>query len=363
MRHEIGLDKTSKKFNCPGCGKRRFVRFYNYSLNEYLPQLYGRCDREMKCGYYLGLKEYYNKEKPLFTISKHSPKLEPISYIDVNVISKYARSFRENKFVQFLKLILPANNVKEIILNYFLGTSNHWPGSTIFWQIDNRTRVRSGKILLFDTYSGKRVKTPYPHITWYHKSTKIENFQLGQCLFGLHLVNDNCTKPIAIVESEKTACIMSVLIPEAIWLATGSLHNINERLFQPLYDREIIFYPDASIPNRKGISCYKMWQQKAEQLTQLGFEITISNLLERKATEEQKKAGFDISDYMIAQLKDNKGATDRVATSFVANELYVVSKLVYPEERKLNLLLGINPQLQRLIDEFGLVLAYELGRY
>jgi hypothetical protein len=44
-------------------------------------------------------------------------------------------------------------------------------------------------------------------------------------LFGLHRITEDYQKTIAIVESEKTAIVMSILLPHYIWLATGSKGN------------------------------------------------------------------------------------------------------------------------------------------
>ncbi len=54
---KYSLDKSSKKFICPSCGKRRFVRYINQITNEYLDEAYGRCDRETSCGYHNNPKQ------------------------------------------------------------------------------------------------------------------------------------------------------------------------------------------------------------------------------------------------------------------------------------------------------------------
>ena len=46
------LDKSSKKFSCPNCGQKTFVRFIECETGDYLTENLGRCDRESKCGYY-----------------------------------------------------------------------------------------------------------------------------------------------------------------------------------------------------------------------------------------------------------------------------------------------------------------------
>ena len=47
------LEKGSKKHLCPNCNKKTFVRYIDTETGDYLPEQYGRCDRESKCSYHL----------------------------------------------------------------------------------------------------------------------------------------------------------------------------------------------------------------------------------------------------------------------------------------------------------------------
>lgn len=51
------------------------------------------------------------------------------------------------------------------------------------------------------------------------------DFHLKQCLFGEHRIQAS-TGPICIVESEKTAIIASIYFPNATFVATGGLQNM-----------------------------------------------------------------------------------------------------------------------------------------
>lgn len=51
------------------------------------------------------------------------------------------------------------------------------------------------------------------------------------CLFGEHLLKGNQTKPICIVESEKSAVLAASFYPEYIWLATAGLNGSNKEDF------------------------------------------------------------------------------------------------------------------------------------
>ena len=108
-------------------------------------------------------------------------------------------------------------------------------------------------------------------------------------MFGEHLLIDK-TKPVAIVESEKTAVIASVYLPQFIWLAAGSLTNLNAEKCCVLKGRIVTLFPD--------LNGFEKWSNKAKELSGLAI-FTVSDLLERKANETEKQQGFDLADYLI----------------------------------------------------------------
>lgn len=74
-----------------------------------------------------------------------------------------------------------------------------------------------------------------------------------------HLLNDKdkVNANVALVESEKTAVICSLLLPEYIWLATGGKSQFNDRLMV-LKGRKVTAFPD--------IDGYDEWRKKAKEL-------------------------------------------------------------------------------------------------
>ena len=176
--------------------------------------------------------------------------------------------------------------------NYFVtGTNHFWNNATVFWQINNKELIQGAKIMLYDRFTGKRIKEPYNHINWLHKATKEPDFNLSQCLFGLHRINEDYLKTVAIVESEKTAIVMSILLPNFIWLATGSKGNFKLELLEPIKKRKIIVFPD------KGE--FDNWSKKTIELNNLGFTIVVSELIEQTDFEN----GFDLADYCFKNFK------------------------------------------------------------
>jgi hypothetical protein len=223
-------------------------------------------------------------------ITPRPPKVEKsISFIDVEVMKTTLTNYTNNNFVKFLIERFGIATATELTSKYFIGTSNHWSGANVFWQIDSNGKIRTGKIMLYNATNGRRIKEPFNHVQWLHKVTQQPNFELKQCFFGEHLLKD-LTKPIAIVESEKTAIISSVFLPQFIWLATGGKTNLTAEKMQVLNGRKVVLFPD--------LNCFNEWTNKANEFSK-SITISVSDLLERKATADEKKAGLDLADYLL----------------------------------------------------------------
>lgn len=321
--YKYSLDKSSKKFICPKCLKKSFVRYVDNTTTFYLENQFGRCDKESSCKYHNSPKKNSQHYVPCVTIQKKEKSTIPYSEI-----TKHAQTFKHNNFIQFLRAHFHEDQIKVAILNYLICTSNHWKGATIFWQVDYKESVVTGKIMLFDHKTGKRVKKPYNHISWMHKSLKIPNFELQQCFFGLHLINEYPQKTIALVESEKTAIIMSLFLPNYLWIATGSKGNFKKELLEPIKHFKVIAYPDKSEFND--------WNIKAKQLNKEGYQIRCSDFIEKKDVPD----GTDLADIYF----DLKIQTiTKPETKYTFTELQV------------NRLATINPEIINLIRTFDLL--------
>ncbi len=248
--YKYALDKSSKKFYGPNCSKKRFVRYIDTETNQYMPVEFGRCDREIKCAYHKKPGKISNLE-----IIKPKPYKENTSFVNKNIfiqslqIKKDIQQLSENNnFIKYLISIFGEEKTSELISLYYIGTSKHWQGATVFYQIDFRKRIRAGKIILYDAKSGKRIKEPISYVAWLHSAMKLKDYNLKQCLFGEHLILKG-NKPIAIVESEKTAIIASAYFPQYTWLATGGIQNFNNRILQALNSYKVVLFPDAGAYN------------------------------------------------------------------------------------------------------------------
>ncbi|MDB9754895.1 DUF6371 domain-containing protein, partial [Winogradskyella sp.] len=275
-KYRYRLDETSKKYRCPSCNKKRFVRYIDNETNQLTDEQYGRCDREIECRYFLSPKDGSLSSDIAFT---PLPPKEP-SFIEPHLVNLTMKQYDVNPFVNFLFSRYEDKVVMDLINKYKIGTSKLFDGSVVFWQIDNHGYVRSGKIMKYDNKTGKRSK----QISWVHSQINKPHFELNQCLFGLHLVTDEIKK-IAIVESEKTAILFSIERPDYVWLATGSLTNFKPNLLEPIKGKVIKAFPD------KG--GFKKWNKVASDCNNKGFKIEVSRILER----EDVKSGNDIADY------------------------------------------------------------------
>jgi hypothetical protein len=289
-QYKFSLDRSSKKFVCPRCNKQTFVKYIENANNSYLDGEFGRCDRETNCAFHNPPK---NTKAAFFVCCK--PKLKP-SFHSHEILEKSFLENQENNFIEFLKTLFAEDEVKEVVSKYLIGTSKHYKGAAIFWQIDNFERIHAGKILQYIPETGKRAKSPDGNglINWVHSVNKTEGFILDQCLFGLHLIDETSQKTVAIVESEKTAIIMSVFKSEYTWLATGSKQAFKQTILDPIKQFKIVAFPDKSE--------YEDWKQRAIELNAKGFKIHVSDWIEKTDLD----SGSDLADVFINESKTSE---------------------------------------------------------
>ena len=221
---------------------------------------------------------------------------------------------------QFCQSAVSAGYLSEVQLHhaasrYRLGCSKD--GGVIFWEIDDQQRVHTGKIMYYQP-DCHRDKHHAP--TWIHalmKSQLPANYQLQHCLFGLHLLTSGLhlltsdlrpptsdltpqTSSIAIVESEKTAVIMSEIVPDFVWMSCGGLQMFKPELLAPLVNHKIVIFPDTDETGET----YRQWcnvATEAQRLYTFRYPLRISRILEDHATPDQKSRKIDLVDYLFEQ--------------------------------------------------------------
>jgi len=287
--HRFVLEKytgAKSRFTCPGCGaERRFTRYIDSLTGDYVSLIVGKCDREVSCGYHLTPKQYFTTNPDEYRAPTvklgNIPPPPPPSFHDPEIMKRSLACYDRNNLMKYLDTLFGTEKAVKAAAMYNIGTSKHWAGATIFWQVDSGGKVHAGKVILYDPTTGHRDKSK--HITWVHSICKLEGFVLNQRFFGVHLIGNS---PIGIVESEKTAVIASVYLPQFTWIATGAKGMLSPERCKGLGGHKVVLFPD--------LGAFDDWKKVADKL-----HFGISDLLEKYATEEERNSGFDLADYLV----------------------------------------------------------------
>ena len=300
------------RLTCPACGDKNCFSLYVDNNGDYINEGVGRCNHESSCGYHYTPKQFFtdhpsarpNWQENFFRIPQQTIKSavkKTICSILTEVVKSSVNPLIDSDFTIFLASLIGRDNTLKIIKDYHLGVTKN--RDVIFYQIDKEGRCRTGKIMKYNRVTGRRIKDENVggKITWVHSVLKKsdnpklrlpDSWELTKCLFGEHLLKQYPFKNVAIVESEKTAVICSSFWSEYIWLATGGKSQLNNKL-QVLKGRKIVAFPD--------VDGYQEWKEKLSQVS--GLDITVSDVLEKNATAEDRDNHVDIADLLIRQYR------------------------------------------------------------
>ena len=228
--------------------------------------------------------------------------------MSMDYIDKSFNGFEKSNFGLWLTDLFGERIANETLLNYLVGRSkNNNSKACIFWRVDKEINVRTGKIMCYDSLTGKRNKEINP--TWVH--SKFPEFNYKLCFFGEHLLSEYPDKTIGIVESEKTAIIASIYMPDIVWIATGGNSGCKWRefdVFKVLENRNIILCPDFGYFNKKtGKTCFNEWSERAKVISdRMTCKIQVSRVLEDSINQDERVNDYDLADMLIKR-KDGKG--------------------------------------------------------
>lgn len=288
MNYSIRLDENhgnhrKKKVNCPYCNSRgTWVRYYDFNSHAYLPERFGRCDREHSCGVHMKPPST-NKDGKQNRLSSH-------------LVGKSLNNYDNNAFTVWIASMFGHEEAIEICARYNVGTTKD--GRTVFWQVDRFGGVRSGKVMKYKP-DGHRDKSGQ---TWVHSILELENFELEQCLFGEHLLSLNPELPVVIFESEKTAILYELYQPDQfVSLACGTLNglggkSLNRIKVKCLVGRDVVLFPDAS---GKG-QAFSQWSNLAKQMNEFDIATTVQNL-DNQLCHQHRQDGLDYGDVIVCE--------------------------------------------------------------
>lgn len=308
------LDSSSKKFICPACGLKRFVRLKDNITGEYLSREYGRCDRESSCGYlkFPSSDTIGSVSKPLFQVQK------PETYFIPNSIVMAAKRYAVHtnliqNLIHRIAYPIPQEIIQSVLDLYQLGGIKNGiaKGSICFPFIDNSGRVRAIQVRDFDKTCHGKTPGTLPKLLYYHyQRTNAEipdwlvNYQKNEtqfsCFFGEHLLKDYSMNPVGIVEAPKTAIICTIYFglpgnpSNILWLAAYNKSSLSMNKFRSLNGRNVILFPDQD--------AFNDWSNKAQELKKANSSLSLSvSTYIRDYVDSSEYTGADLADLLLKE--------------------------------------------------------------
>lgn len=285
--------RTADKPDCPLCGgKHRFSEYIDIRTGQPVGPGVGKCDRENHCCYRLTPREYfqqhpearYGYRTPATPIML--PEQKPRLFLPDNVMEMYNTSYRESNFGRWMATKAPTTEVLELAAKMYHLTATRTQG-VIFWYIDHRGRFCQGKMMWYNVNGHRNGIVSTISSDLAKRQIMPKDAEMERCLFGAHLLKERPSAVVYLVESEKTAIVMSMLQPDYVWLATGGCSMLNSYVVRPLVGRRVVIIPDSG--------CLQKWKKVMIQTK--GINYTFFEDL------EMYPANTDILDVILNEVK------------------------------------------------------------
>lgn len=244
------------------------------------------------------------------------PLKNTIQQIDRAIFKRTLQDYETNVFVCWLTERFGAA-AASAISRYFVGTGKG--GGTIFWQIDQFQRVRTANVIQY-LPTGKRNKDIPPGKPKDRDGKSLYTSYQGftPCFFGEHLLlQAGAEDLIGLVESEKTAIIASIALPEVHgkrvhWMAASGNNGITHEKAQALRGLNVMLCPDFSWLSRAVWGCEPMRRDETGKQVQSG---TIATDYESRAAM-LRKMGCTVSFLNpCPELQDNSDLADMILSN------------------------------------------------
>ena len=206
--YEFVFDKSSRKYTCPSCGKKRFVLYKDAETNELQPEIYGICDRSESCGYmrYPESKRAYNynlsRSQCVKSIHVQKPQRERV-FIPFEALETTFGGYDDCSFFNFfLDKNFPLSLLERVIEMYYLGTiqSGYLSGALTIPFITIDDKICFVQVKTFNKYNST-TKTSALHsiLKGSPNSEWIKDFEKNEtkiiCFFGAHLLKKYPNNP------------------------------------------------------------------------------------------------------------------------------------------------------------------------
>lgn len=165
--------------------------------------------------------------------------------------------------------------------------------SSAFPSIDANGNVVAIKLIPYPKEDHHRIKgvTDGASLYWFKPNSHVGAY------FGTHLLASDTSKPIAIVESEKSAIIGTLFMPSYIWIATAGATNLSPDRMEAdaLRGRELHIFPDTDHMAE--------WSAVADRLRESGFKVKYRDEVMKQFPPASK---LDIADIIVWDMERAK---------------------------------------------------------
>lgn len=292
------------RHTCPACGKPREFTLYVDEYNKPIAPNVGKCNRLNHCGYHYTPRQYFaehpwlgeQEESTRFAPTPMPVITKPVQYLPAEILEKINKRRNENNLYRFLCSRFPQGDVDATFDLYHVGSAMKWQYdgglSTAFPQIDKQGRLRQIKVMVYNPIDGKRIKNDGDKIAYMGKQLLNDySANLQQTFFGAHLLP--YAEKVGIVESEKTAMVCRLVLPQFAWVATGGCggcggcwSSVDASLLQ---GKQVTLFPDSG--------CEEKWGQQAERLRKLGVSAKVSTIC------VGQPGNTDVADLLLGDLE------------------------------------------------------------
>lgn len=281
------LDENQKYSTCPICSSKRSIKNQKQKcLIVNWDKGFATCQHCRIVIQIHGAKRAHNFFNP-FRYKKDIPGSRHSIEFFNEVVFKFKNDV--NNFSNFLESYFTREKIFEAERKLLIfSSSDFYTKSIAFPYIDEKEEITGIKLMPYNS-QGKRIKNKDGNgvVNWIHSLYKIKDWNNDFCLFGLHQIIERSDKSVHIVESEKTAFVMTIVKPEFIWLSTGGLMMLNRKKLLPLKNYRIVLHPD------KG-NAFNIWSALAKEFPELN--IIVSRITEDNPFIDDKG---DLADYYL----------------------------------------------------------------
>lgn len=341
---------ATSRHECPNCHDHKSFVYYVDDSGVAIDATCGKCNHESHCGYHLTPKQFFDmnpsrKNEACIHVACARVEKRPVSYIP----DKYLLDSRSNNnaLIKYIDTLLDDERktiASKVYDWYQVGSTRD--GRIIYWQIDCNGLIRTGKVMQYNPLTGHRIQGQANAINWIHsilikRNVLSPDYNLGQCLFGEHLIKAFPNKPIIVVEAEKTAIMCSIVMPQFNWLATGGKSQTSIEKMKALKNLCVVMMPDTDTSGQT----FQRWKDLADEMT-FCKSVVVSDVMEKYATQQQHEHGCDIADLIIEAMK-------HPANNTIGKE---ASTCLTMAEQRLKAMESANPLLTTLVEKLNLQL-------